>query len=338
MSKKLWTPELLCKCTRLSIQGMNYRQISETIGMPYQATKKNMCKLNRNAKKWGEQFEAAAHKDTKDTIMSHIKALDHDRCQGMPLQHEMAGTRLGSNDGEWESTVVLNDAHIEEGSDNKVWELALSFVRDFKPYRVLLNGDILHLSCISHWNKNKARLVEGRRLKADYKLLQGYIDQIHPSCNELVYILGNHEDWIEQCIDETPAYQGFIEIQNNIHGVDKWIASNGVFELGHLHVTHGFFVGKYACSKHIQKFHDNVLFGHTHAISLQADNIYGVRPIASWNNGCLCSTNPDYMKGKEPQWQHGFSVVWHNKNTKEFHVEQVWIINDKIIYGGKLYE
>ena len=330
----------------MGMAGLTYREIGIQIGMSYEATKKNVSRYKRtyNASIENNARQYLGEKDIKDTIISKInlnakpKKSYPRECQDMPLQHVVMGDRIGQDDGEWRSTIVLNDAHIEQGSDNSIFELAIRFAQCFKPYRVLLNGDILHLSCISHWNKNKARLIEGMRLKEDYAILQGYIDQLRLCCLELVYMLGNHEDWVEQCIDETPAYQGFIEIEKNIHGVDKWIPFNGVFNLGHLHVTHGFFVGKYACNKHIQKFHDNVLFGHTHAISLQADNIYGVRPIASWNNGCLCSTNPDYMKGKEPQLQHGFSVVWSNETTKEFHVEQVWIINNTIIYGGKLYQ
>ena len=180
--------------------------------------------------------------------------------------------------------------------------------------------------------------MEGKRLKADYQDLQAYIDRLRDVTQEIVYIKGNHEDWIDQALDVTPAYQGFIELESNIHGVDKWIKANKVFEIGHLRVAHGFFVNKYACEKHLQRFHDNVLFGHTHRIQLQSDNIYGVRPIAAWNNGCLCALNPDYMKDKEPVWQHGFSVVWENVETREFHYEQVWIINGTIIYGGRIYQ
>ena len=58
---------------------------------------------------------------------------------------------------------------------------------------------------------------------------------------------------------------------------------------------------------------------------------------AWFENGCMCMKDKvDYMNGK-PNWQHGFSVIFFNKKSKRFYVQQVPIANKAFMYNGRYY-
>ena len=255
----------------------------------------------------------------------------------MPLKIMDVPSADWTNKSGWRPYLVLPDAHTTSDSDDTTLNVVMDFMRDFKPYSVVLGGDFMDMSCVSHWNKTKKRTLEGKRLKADYIKANKIIAKMKESTSKLVYMIGNHEDWVDQAICEDPSLEGFYEVKNNISGVDEWVDNNGVYSIGRLKIIHGFFTPDHACKRHLQEFHDSVMFCHTHRIQTYSGNIYGVRPICSWNIGCLCSMNPEYAHNKAPQWQHGFAVVWENAKTRNFFVEQVWIIENKMIYGGKIY-
>jgi len=235
--------------------------------------------------------------------------------------------------------LVFGDSHLESDGDNSILELVIRFIKANRKYdSIVLAGDFMNLACISHWNKGKPGAIEGQRLRADYTCAQNYIDHIKPHATELVYMIGNHEDWVEQACQETPAYRGFIDIMSNIHNVDTWIPNNGVHRIGRLRIVHGLYCNEFAAKKHLFRMHDNVMFFHTHRGQLYSDNIYGVRPIAAWNIGGTCSMNPEYAKGTEPNWQHQFAIVTEDVASGTFWVEVVWIIDKRICYGGYVYE
>ena len=73
------------------------------------------------------------------------------------------------------------------------------------------------------------------------------------------------------------------------------------------------------------------MIGHTHRLGIYyRRNRGGVH--AAYENGCLCSLEPEYAQ--YPDWQQGFSVV-HVDKGGFFNVQQIPIIGRKtFLYGG----
>ena len=53
-------------------------------------------------------------------------------------------------------------------------------------------------------------------------------------------------------------------------------------------------------------------------------------------NGCLCRLDPDYME--DPDWQQGFTIAYVDRENQRFHLEQLPIINGRIVHAGEVYE
>jgi len=243
----------------------------------------------------------------------------------------------------FKTIVVISDVHLDSLSKDVEYKLVHKFIKDIKPSEVVINGDFMDLGCISHFNKLNIRAVEDKRIKEDFKKANRYIRDLRKYTDKIVYIEGNHENWIEQAIDKHPAaLEGNIELYNNIHNVDKFImhyndnASN-FYKLGHLYIVHGCYAGAGAARRYLKDYDVNLIFGHTHAIRQESKTNIRQEPTSVWNMGCLCPLNPSYLRGRLPQWQLGFIVV-HLFNDGTFDVRQIRIINNKFIYNGRVYK
>ena len=107
---------------------------------------------------------------------------------------------------------------------------------------------------------------------------------------------------------------------------------------GNLILTHGTTVcadSAMTARKNLMKYGMSVICGHTHRLgSTFKTDIRGM--IGAWENGCLCDLNLIKQWGGElGNWQTGFSTI-HQKNGR-FCVQQVPIIDNKILFGEKAY-
>src|SRR5688500_9758209 len=108
--------------------------------------------------------------------------------------------------------------------DLKAWNVVMDFAADFKPDVWINGGDMLDCGVNSHHNKHKPGNIEGLRLLSDAQ--EGYKTFIQPvKAKEKVYIIGNHEDWLNDLIIETPALEGIIDIRKLLH-LDDWTVIN----------------------------------------------------------------------------------------------------------------
>jgi len=239
--------------------------------------------------------------------------------------------------------VLGYDMHIRATIYNPYLELFLDFVTQIKPYGVFLGGDVLDLTCVSKYQNGNIKSLEKESLFLDYKVLNEKIQQIRPSTKKIVFLFGNHEDWVRQYIDKAPqSVDGLINIESNIQGVDKFITeyvdhTKNVYRIGNLNLVHGHWTGVSATKKHLVEFLDNVVFGHTHTINSWSMSSRGNKPIAAWNLGCLCESNPGYLKGRLPQWQNGFAVVDFFPDGN-FYFQQIRIIDGKFLFEGRIYK
>lgn len=226
--------------------------------------------------------------------------------------------------------------------DLKAIKAMLAFVRDFKPDYFILGGDALDCGAISHHNKNKPGNIEGLRLLNDaQELREAVLDPIESYSKNLIFITGNHCDWLNDLTIETPALEGLIDVASLLK-LEKWkvIPQGGTYNLGKLTFLHGdTIVGGEHCAKAaVINYERNVRFGHFHSFSTYTKTSPIEQKLSKTGIcvPCLCSKGPKYGEGKPNRWAQGF--LYGYTGPKGYFNDYVVVITDgQCIVNGKLY-
>ena len=233
---------------------------------------------------------------------------------------------------------ILPDAHLETKA-SRPYSISKAWVKDYKPNGVILLGDYANVSALTHWDQDKRKKMEGKRHEREMKFVKQELRFLSDHCDEIIWILGNHEAWIEQYTEKHPEMTGLVEIENliDLKSVNtKLITQDKMYKLGHCYFTHGFWTTKYHANKHLTALGCNVVYGHTHRPQTDMLNMKMQKPIMAYGLGCLCDHGPSYLKNKPANWMcqvaeflldkgGNFSVIPHN------------IVDNKMIYNGKVY-
>lgn len=228
--------------------------------------------------------------------------------------------------------------------DSKALKIALDFVKDFKPDHVILGGDILDCGCISHHNHGKPGAVEGFRLLGDaVELREAVITPLEAlKTKSLTYIVGNHEDWLTDLVEQVPALEGIVDIRSVLKLRKKWkvVPQGEVTRLGKLVFVHGDQIkgGEHSAKWATAAFEGNVRFGHHHTFQAytktSALDATGHTGIAV---PCLCRKNPNYGGGSPNRWMQGF--LWgYIGQGGTFNDYVSVIVNGQATINGKLYK
>lgn len=254
-----------------------------------------------------------------------------------------------------ERFVALFDAHWgneRDGSRHKVplhdlkaINVAMEFIKDFKPDHVILGGDILDCGPISHHRKGNTGQLEGLRLLADAKDCRRVI--IEPLEKQipgrLIYHIGNHEDWLADLTDEWPALEGIVDIQSLLKLDPKWevIPQGGASKLGKITFIHGDTVkgGQNQAMAAVSNYERNIRMGHFHTFQMATKTT----PIDQ--NGhtgiavpCLCKKGHMYGGGAPNKWMQGFLWGYVNGPKGLFNDYVTVIVDGKAMINGKLYQ
>lgn len=226
----------------------------------------------------------------------------------------------------------------------KLWKNILRFTEDIKPDIWVFGGDNEDLEVVSHWVGNKRRRVEGKRLKKDYddfnRDILDPLEAILPAEAERVFMLGNHEDWVEQYIDEHPEMEGFAEIRNNLH-VDNWQVFDygNVYTNGKLNFMHGTYINIHNAYKTVQVYGKNIVYGHGHTFQAHTMTTpIGVESHMAMQVPCACDMNPHYALNRPNAWLNGFAVFYLQPDGS-FNLFPVIATDSAFIApNGKLYK
>lgn len=253
-----------------------------------------------------------------------------------------------------EKFVALFDAHVgyeRDGSrhkvplhDEKAISVAVQFIHDFKPDHVVLGGDILDCGSVSHHRKGVAGQLESLRLLAEAKECR---DSIIKPIQErvkgrLIYHVGNHEDWLNDVVDETPALEGIVDIAALLKLDDRWeiVGQGKASKLGKLTFIHGDTVkgGQNPALAAVTNYERNIRFGHFHTFQMATKTT----PIdANGHTGiavpCLSKKGHRYGQGAPNKWMQGFLWGWIGGPENIFNDYVTVIVNGKAIVNGKLY-
>lgn len=245
-----------------------------------------------------------------------------------------------------ERNFLFSDVHFPE-HDDKAVDCAIKMMSDYKPHRIIIMGDFMDMTPVSHWLKDKQRVLENKRLMKEYeganKLLDYIVSKAGSQLKEVVYIIGNHEYWVEMYIDKHPEIEGLLEVETNIKLSSKkvkltFVPLNDFFKLGKLYVTHGLYTNKYHAAKTLENVGKSVIYGHTHSIQMnsKAGMVDDDKHVAM-SIGCLCNKSPAYMKNRPHNWIHAVATVDVQPNGN-FTPHIIPIYNGVATFNGKLFK
>lgn len=227
--------------------------------------------------------------------------------------------------------------------DDKCISCLFQVIKDIKPSIFILGGDNMDFNTISHYNRNKPKLLENSRISKDYKRFYG--DILFP-LNELLgddckkyFFKGNHEERVLRLIEAEPKLEGLVEVENNLD-LSDWVVKEykDVLTLGHMNFMHGLYYNKYHSNKTVQIYQKNIFYGHVHDQQIYTS----ISPIDSLPKqgvgiGCLCNRNAEYKKDEPNHWINQF-LLFYLLSDGTFRYNIITILHGKCIVNGKLYE
>jgi hypothetical protein len=230
--------------------------------------------------------------------------------------------------------------------DTPTLNIFLKFVKDFKPDTVILGGDILDCGMISHHNDRKPGKVEGLRLFRDAQELRGKLlgplEDLVPKA-DLVYLIGNHEDWLDQLLDLFPGLENYFDLRTVLGLGPRWkvIPQGGKYRLGKLIFKHGdTLTGAEGVAKQaVTNAERSIRFGHNHSWSVftKCSDVDLLQKHTGLSMPCACRKGPGYGKGRANKWVNGFG--WGYVQPNGYFTDYVSIvIKGQTIVNGKLYK
>lgn len=239
------------------------------------------------------------------------------------------------------SWLIMGDTHFPY-HNKKALELVELFMREQQPDAIVYNGDLTDFYQVSVFSKDPARMGQ---LQDDMDMTTQMFDRHSVFCPEAEkwFIMGTHEHrWMKYLQDKAAptARLRSNRIENqyqlddygiNYVGYERGLLVNDTFLIlhGDIAAAHS----SYTAKRHFEKKGGSGMCNHTHRLgSYYKTNRFGI--YGWWENGCLCTLTPDWLQ--HPDWQPGFSMVHFNDDGR-FWAEQIPIVKDKFMFGGKLY-
>ncbi len=265
----------------------------------------------------------------------------------MSPKHHMTKKRTHNK---WELVVIANDFQVPF-HDPKALGLFKLFLRRENPDWLILNGDFQDFFEISTFDQTprtgKTFLEE---IAIGRKILKAF-RRILPK-TRITWLEGNHEFRLKKyLIQNAKELYGLkalsvsqlfgleeldIEYVACSPGVSKF--TDNFIRVGNLYVGHWDMVAKqggYAAKGLVEVKGVSLLQGHTHRFGAHARTTVDGRVLLGVENFCMCRRKASYVG--RPNWQLGFSVVYHNPVSGRFQWYPVFIDRRGFVWAGKGY-
>jgi predicted phosphodiesterase len=230
---------------------------------------------------------------------------------------------------------VVSDIHGSQ-LDERATEACLAFTESFKPKIRVIAGDLWDFSAI---RKGASADEQAQSMAEDYEMGANFANRFFKGGATNHLMLGNH---CSRVVDLSHANEGVrkdlgVRMVADIQALARknkaklwpYDSREGVLEIGHLRVVHGYHTGMSACAAH-SRIYGNVIFGHVHSIeSFQTPGLHQQEARAI---GCLCKLDMDYANRKtgKLRWAHGWAAGY----LFEDGTYTLWQIRG---IGGKFY-
>lgn len=294
-----------------------------------------------------KQWERKDRATFKETLPPQPPKVSH------PIYREVeqAITRIESLDdypGPTIKIAALFDSHYPETINLNPF---ISFLKDFKPDIFIFGGDNWDLACVSHHNKDKFAswglnaIMDELNKQANGFALQ--IQSIMKASNakKYVYIIGNHEDWLQDFCFQFPQVIK-PSIKSLIGEVGKkieFLPVGSFYKVGKLTFCHGDQMkgGQNPAKYAVDAAKSSIVFGHYHTFKIWPS--FSMVDAEDKNIGvqvpCYTTSAPSYGGGKPNQINQGFFTACIEKESGKFsqHVQLVSPRGNFMSQMGKVY-
>lgn len=250
--------------------------------------------------------------------------------------------------------LVIGDSHVEPGQDLSRFTALGNYIVAEQPDIIVSLGDFLSLGSVSHWDKNKRLLVEGRRYHNDIaagRSALGLLTEPIRLLNEarkhrkqslyrpFVYWLdGNHEEWVVRYVELHPEMHGHMDVDVDLGVRDFFPFARAVHcvpyrsyvEVDGVCFTHTPIAangqslsGLYAVHRASDLYTKSVVFGHTHRLEVFNNYRFGDEELQQVvTAGAFFEHDFDYAEGAASRYWRGV-VVLHLTSPGRFDIETV---------------
>jgi len=238
--------------------------------------------------------------------------------------------------------LFLTDTHLRHGQDeHPAYSAVKAFAKAWKPDLTLHGGDIGDWDFISVFNKDNLKALSGKTFKAEYELINREVDYWQSVSKQFVLLLGNHDERVYTAAEKAPMLEGLIEPEFVIMPVERGIKmfrrTEQPYRVGKLAFLHGWYYSKYHCTRHLDAYSGNIVYGHVHDFSCASKTLVAHgQEIQAWSIGCLCDLAPEYKEGMPSGWQHGFAAFYIRDNG-DFSLYPVNIVRSRFTFEGKTW-
>jgi hypothetical protein len=179
------------------------------------------------------------------------------------------------------------------------------------------------------------------------KQILNKVESLLPETAERVWIVGNHDFWSYQLVEEHPEFKG-LERETALHLKDRgWkvVPCGSHYRLGKLTVIHGDQLANagYVTSNHSKKaleiYGQNVLYHHMHAPA-SATKIMPFdqqEKYMAWCAPAGCTKNPHYLRNRPTAWLNGFTIIEVCEQGL-FNLYPVIVSRGQFVFGGRIYK
>lgn len=213
--------------------------------------------------------------------------------------------------------LVVPDGHISETDDLLRFDALINYIKKNKKNigAVVFIGDLISNDCLSHFDKNKKKLMEGRRYKKQIDKMNEFLNKYLLEVKlPTFYVAGNHEYRIDSHLEVNPTFDGILNIPV-ILDLEKrgitWVPYKTYLEIDNILFTHipiggnGKPMGGENLEKKIlRSFQKSIVYGHTHRLITDHIRRFGGEVIRALNIGCFFEEAHDYEEGSvENHWK-----------------------------------
>ena len=244
-----------------------------------------------------------------------------------------------SQEGTW---VAFFDLHCPF-HNKKLLNAAMRIVEDIKPIGLILGGDVLDMHSLSSHDKGKIA-IPGINLGYEYDETNKVLDQIEDyDWTHKVYIEGNHEARHKKYMSGVDnnklgsALKSPVEaLSLKDRGYDIYANyPNDEYTLGDLTVYHGESFSVHIAYSDLQKIKKSIICGHTHRQQSHSES-----EIDAYNVGAMADFDSPVFnyagKIQKKSWSNGLAIITIVEGKA--HVEILKWKNNRLVFGGKIYE
>lgn len=249
-------------------------------------------------------------------------------------------------------SIVLADLHKPYSSKPDL-ACAKGIIREVKPARVHLDGDVMEMEALSRHPKSKPDLT---RLSEEYYETNVELDDLQNQAPDAdwYYEQGNHEARADRFACEYGTLDGMLSVPESLYITPRaeyhretsqlrgmrWIPlSMQPFVLGEVAYLHGVFESKHHAQANAESLAPRsraqvTISGHMHGFQA-AESAAGFRAYACpWLGDERAAVFRAYVKGKPKPWSKGLLIVEESGNLVT--VTHVPIVNGRALAFGRI--